>query len=165
MRLWNSRVEDAQMAVKLPWTEMKDKTGDVETMDWPYTEAGEMGRYDQSRFLFSARTIFSSTFTLRNAYEADALKEMAITALGIERYRLKNGRVPAGLSDLRDYGGQRIDPMDGKPLKYNRSGDDSFVLYSAGRNGLDDGGNAEKFEEATEGVLGGKDLVWPTAAE
>ncbi len=94
------------------------------------------------------------------------MKEMAITALGIERYRLKNGRVPESLRDLGEYGGApRIDPMDGTPLKYKRSGDDSFVLYSAGRNGLDDGGNAEKFEEATEGVLGGKDLVWPTAAE
>ena len=34
-----------------------------------------------------------------------------------------------------------LDPVDGQPLRYRRNADGTFLLYSVGENGKDDGGN------------------------
>jgi hypothetical protein len=66
------------------------------------------------------------------------------TAAGIacERYRLKHGKWPAQLDDLAEFGMPKgsIDPFDGKPLRY-RIVEDGAIVYSVGKNGIDDNGD------------------------
>ena len=45
-----------------------------------------------------------------------------------------------------------IDIIDGEPLKYHRTADGRFVLYSVGWNGKDDGGVAGKSIEESDWV-------------
>jgi len=65
----------------------------------------------------------------------------ADTSLAIEQYRRRNGKIPKKLAELvpEFLNAVPIDPMDGKPLRYAIN-DDGYVLYSVGRNRIDDGG-------------------------
>ena len=66
-----------------------------------------------------------------------------------------------------------LDPVDGQPLRYLANADGTFLLYSVGENGKDDGGDPS----LEKGVTGSNfnwqnphalDWVWPqpaTAAE
>ena len=79
----------------------------------------------------------------------------AFIACGLERYRLAKGQYPEGLDALAPQFAEKLphDIVGGQPLKYHRTADGRFVLYSVGWNGKDDGGVAGKGQ--TEG-----DWVW-----
>jgi hypothetical protein len=64
---------------------------------------------------------------------------MALVA--VERYRLKNGKWPASLEELKpDFlAAVPLGPFDGKPLRYSRR-PEGVTVYSVGPNGVDDGG-------------------------
>lgn len=70
-----------------------------------------------------------------------AILRCTITALAVERYRLEKKEWPKKLDDLcpKYMKSVLIDPFDGKPLKYTNR-DDGVTIYSAGVNGVDDGG-------------------------
>jgi hypothetical protein len=63
------------------------------------------------------------------------------SAIAIERYRLQNGHLPDALADICPTYIKSIppDPFTGKTLFYIRD-DQSYVVYSTGANGADDGG-------------------------
>ncbi len=84
--------------------------------------------------------------------EAEATRRMTITAITLKRYQLKYGNYPSSLGDLVPQFVSSIprDPIDGKPLRYRRMTDGTFILYSIGLNGKDDGG---------DGSMAGK--TWP----
>jgi len=70
--------------------------------------------------------------------------DIARTAIAVERYRLANGRLPAALQDLVPAFLPEV-PMDyfangEDPLRYRQLGEDSYVVYSVGRDGEDDQG-------------------------
>lgn len=72
--------------------------------------------------------------------EAVAAVRCARLVIGIERYRRARGTLPSALSDVTSSAGeQALDPFTGKSLLYSRT-DASYVIYSVGRNGHDDGG-------------------------
>jgi len=57
------------------------------------------------------------------------------------------------------------DPIDNQPLRYRLNPDGSFLLYSIGKNGKDDSGDATSV--STEEPLqfrDGRDWVWPQRA-
>jgi len=70
-----------------------------------------------------------------------------------ERYRSKHGRWPKSLDELADFGFAKgpVDPFDGQPLRY-RVEADGVIIYSVGKNGIDDGGNTHRREGAAEDV-------------
>ena len=82
------------------------------------------------------------TGMLMPAYERVAIKiartqtvvEAARMACALERYRLEHGSFPDSLTD------GPMDVMDGKPLRYHKTSNGGYVLYSIGWNGVDDGG-------------------------
>jgi hypothetical protein len=90
-------------------------------------------------------------YAMRTAQAQTAANEARI-AMALERYRLVHGNVPDSLDLLvpqylakipHDIIGGPPSPGSGvasQPLKYSRSADGSFVLYSVGWNGTDDGG-------------------------
>jgi hypothetical protein len=80
-------------------------------------------------------------FTLERAQTGDLL---LMVALALRAYRLEHGRYPETLSELvPDYLSKvPADPLAPQgPLKYRRKGS-SYVLYSVGPDGVDDGGRA-----------------------
>jgi hypothetical protein len=70
--------------------------------------------------------------------------DCAIMALAIERYRLKEGKLPETVDELvPTYLTQvYLDPFDGKPLRYKRT-DPGYIIYSVGEDGVDNGGQEQ----------------------
>jgi len=70
------------------------------------------------------------------------LANEAFLACGLERYRLAHGQYPDTLEALVPQFAPKLphDLIGGQPLKYHRTPDGRFVLYSVGWNGKDDGG-------------------------
>lgn len=66
----------------------------------------------------------------------------AIVACALERYRLAQGSFPESLQSLSPRFLQKMphDIVTGAPLKYRRTSDGRFILYSVGWNEKDDGG-------------------------
>ena len=74
------------------------------------------------------------------------LANEAFLACGLERYRLAHGQYPDTLDALVPQFAEKLphDIIGGQPLKYHRTADGQFVLYSVGWNEKDDGGVAGK---------------------
>jgi hypothetical protein len=68
--------------------------------------------------------------------------DLARVACALERYRLANGQFPETLDALAPKFISALPPdvINGQPLKYHRTADGRFVLYSVGSNETDDGG-------------------------
>jgi hypothetical protein len=84
------------------------------------------------------------------------LANEALVACGLERYRLAHGQYPETLEALVPQFVEKVphDIVGGQPLKYSRTAEGRFELYSIGWNGKDDGGIPSKTH--AEG-----DWVWP----
>lgn len=81
--------------------------------------------------------------TLRKEAMSCAQLRAAQSALAIERFRLRSsGRVPEGLGELTPgfLASARLDPFDGKPLRYKKLAA-GYLIYSVGDNSKDDGGD------------------------
>jgi hypothetical protein len=107
---------------------------------------------------------------LARAAEAEARRRLIVTAIAIERFHLAQHCYPESLSKLvpEFVKSQPRDYMDGEPLRYRRTDDDRFVLYSVGLDGIDDGGQllaeGSPLPPGTGFGLVSPDLVWPLAA-
>ena len=84
------------------------------------------------------------------------LANEAFIACGLERCRLARGQYPETLEALVPQFAEKVphDVIGGQPLKYHRTADGQFVLYSIGWNGKDDGGVPGK-------TMAEGDWVWP----
>jgi hypothetical protein len=54
------------------------------------------------------------------------------------------------------------DYMSAKPLRYRLQADGSYVLYSVGQDGKDDGGDPTSPSGTPAGLWSGRDAVWPS---
>lgn len=114
----------------------------------PYTFLPMLGIPNFSRGVFFA------------AYNQTLVNQAQI-ACALERHRLSTGHYPASLGALQSrlLEKQPRDLMNGHPLNYRLTHDGGFLLYSVGRDGVDDGGVAT----AKNGVaveLANGDWVW-----
>ena len=82
------------------------------------------------------------------------LANEAYIACGLERYRLAHGEYPEspGCAGAAVRGEAATRHHRRPPLKYHRTADGRFVLYSVGWNGKDDGGVAGKAVEEGDWV-------------
>jgi hypothetical protein len=107
----------------------------------------------------------------RRVMTAQVAKEMATTAIALKRYQLKYGNYPTDLKAMvpEFLPAVPLDPVDGQPLRYHPKANGTFLLYSVGENGKDDGGSP-LLEQGIEGAnlywLNQKalDWVWPQPA-
>ncbi len=92
--------------------------------------------------LLSQSIVSLGAFTRKMMY-ADAAKQVTMTAIALKRYHLKNGSYPTGLDRLvpEFLPEVPLDPVDGQSLGYRLNMDGSYLLYSVGENGKDDGGS------------------------
>ena len=130
--------------------------------------------------IFTGRTDFHSMLSesivtlanvTRKVMQVETARRVVITAIALKRYQLKHGKYPAGLDSLAPefVSAVPLDPVDGKPLRYRPNPDGTFLLYSIGGNGVDDGGNPA-LEKGVDGSTfqwqnpHALDWVWPQPA-
>jgi hypothetical protein len=106
-------------------------------------------------FIFKA-TLHDFLIATQTLAQKQTLANEAFIACGLERYRLAHGQYPETLEALVPQFAEKLphDIIGGQPLKYRRTADSQFVLYSVGWNETDDGGVPGK--TIPEG-----DWVWP----
>jgi hypothetical protein len=130
--------------------------------------------------LFSGQTDFHSMMSesivtlgavIKKVMRVEGAKQMAITAIALKRYQLKHGNYPADLNLLvpEFVPAVPLDPVDGQPLRYHQNADGTFILYSVGENGKDDGGDASLEKGVTSSSFFWQndhalDWVWPQPA-
>ena len=93
-------------------------------------------------FIFSSSTVAFKT-AFNKVLKIEAAKQLTITAIALKRYQLKHGNYPGQLSELTPefFASVPRDPVDGNLLRYRRNTDGTFLLYSIGEDGVDNGGN------------------------
>ncbi len=91
--------------------------------------------------------------------------DLARAACAIERYRLANGKLPETLAELSPQflPSLPLDVIDGNPLRYRRSDDGQFILYSIGWNETDDAGKVELTKQGNLDIQKG-DWAWRYSA-
>jgi hypothetical protein len=97
----------------------------------------------------------------------EAARHMAITSIALKRYQLRHAKLPADLNALVPEFLPQVprDPVDGHPLRYQVTSDNSFLLYSIGKDGVDNGGDPSPGgkSKVLQWLLG-RDWVWPQPA-
>jgi hypothetical protein len=109
----------------------------------------------------------STSNYLNRVLLSEAWRKVAIVAIALKRYELRHGTLPKNLNALVPEFLAEIpsDPMDGKPLRYRLNPDGTFLLYSIGRDGVDDGGDPTFVAPAkTLQWQSARDWVWPQPA-
>ena len=104
----------------------------------------------------------------RTCIRNETQRRLTLTAIALERFRLRNGKFPTELDPLvpQFLSAMPIDLMSAKPLRYRLNADGSFTLYSVGEDGRDDGGDPSALNVTNRfGLWEGRDAVWPAAAK
>ena len=96
---------------------------------------------------------------------------VVVTAAAIKRFQLAHGKLPETLDALvpEFLKSVPIDPNDGKALRYHPGADGTYLLYSVGEDGVDDGGDASIPAASASSSLywqnnHSRDWVWPQPA-
>jgi hypothetical protein len=129
LRYMNRAVE----AAKLPWHMRQAAFNDLERA------SADQPKLDP--FAGVALRAFEETTRVSQAY-----LRCAIGIIAVERYRQAKGKWPAGWNEVVAAGFLRETPTDvsdGKPLRIARE-PDGLVIYSVGRDGVDNGGQVTK---------------------
>ena len=94
---------------------------------------------------------------------AQTVNNQTILACALERYRQANGQFPVTLEALSPQCIATIpnDVTTGESLKYHRTEDGRFQLYSIGWNGKDDGGKVAVNPDGKTADINQGDWVWP----
>jgi hypothetical protein len=118
-----------------------------------------------------SQDVMSLSAVFNKVMRVEAAKQVVITAIALKRYHLKHGSYPPDLNSLAPefLAAVPLDPVDGKPLRYKLKSDGTFLLYSVGENGVDDGGNPALEKGATSSSFNWQNLhaldwVWPQPA-
>ena len=100
------------------------------------------------------------------AARAQTLANMVTAAIALERFRLAHHAYPAALANLVPEFVQAVpvDYMDGRDLRYHLNPDRTYLLYSVGQDGVDNGGDPTPRTGGRPSFFGGRDWVWPRPA-
>jgi hypothetical protein len=120
----------------------------------------------QARLFFQHRAFCSlllpGTLTLaRKTAFGQTAADTAGIACAIERFKLAKGKLPESLDDLVPQFIEKLphDIITGQPLKYKRTNDEQYAVYSVGWNEKDDGAVAA-FKKGEHDVPEEGDWVW-----
>ena len=109
----------------------------------------------------AARAIPNYTAAVRSLGYQQTRANEALVVCALERFHLANGQYPETLAALMPQFLDKIpnDLIGGQPLKYHRTDDGRFVLYSIGWDEKDDGGITVMGKNLPDMSRG--DWVWP----
>jgi len=171
--LWQLMIERERMARTNCWAALSSRSNPADdglrmVLMALAGNQNEMGWYDRLRFVFSSDAFSVSDAQIRLPICTQTQQQLAVAAIAIHRYRLQAGRFPADLAALmpKYLSALPRDGMDGKTLRYRAQPDGGFVLYSAGLDGKDDGGDSTPVTDnkTYHQIWEGRDAVWPAAA-
>ena len=127
------------------------------------------GKLNFHSMLSESILILGNSF--KKVMNAECSKRMTVAAIALKRFQLKHGNLPEKLSELSPefLASVPVDAVDGQPLHYRKNTDGTFVLYSVGENGVDDGGDSSSEKAATSSNFNWQnpralDWVWPQPA-
>jgi len=117
------------------------------------------------RYWFSMMAIPNFQKAANTDVRAETERQLTIAAIAVKRYQLRYGKAPPELGALvpEFVTSLPYDCMSGKTLGYRLRDDGTFVLYSVGEDGHDDGGDPESAPTGKFDLWEGTDAVWPTA--
>ena len=143
-RGWFYQSDIAMSEVHRQWIEpMVDETNQTVSPQLARKATAAVGELKPTAMNLFARLLLPELgkYAMRVAYGQTAANEARI-AIALERYRHAHGNFPDSLEALVPQCLEKIpqDVIGGLPLKYARTEDGSFVLYSVGWNEVDDGG-------------------------
>ena len=108
---------------------------------------------------------------IRRVMDAEVAQKVVTTAIALKRYQLKHGNYPLDLDTLvpEFLPAVPLDSVDGNPLRYRLNPNGTYLLYSVGPNGKDDGGNPALDESVKGGNMSwlnnhALDWIWPQLA-
>ncbi len=116
------------------------------------------------RYLMTAVATPNFKKAVWKCVQTETERRVAITAIALQRYRQKHGQFPPGLDGLvpEFLASVTRDCMNAQPLRYRRQDKGSFVLYSVGADGRDNGGDPSPAKAQDKpGFWDGLDAVWP----
>jgi len=155
-----------QMTIVLQAVDMQRQNGSFEPaftrMKQSLDNFNAAGLYHTNHTLFTYDAFQVLTKYISKAADIQAAITLTYSAIALERYHLAHNAYPEKLDQLVPAYIEKvpIDFMDGKPLRYSLRKDGTFLLYSVGENGIDDGGDPSGgMPDWTKGL----DIVWPTA--
>jgi len=170
---WQIMIERERFARANSWSALPGRPagGDpTESMPWImlFQDREKLGWYDRYRFLFSGGPFGITDAVARKTLFLQTQQQMVVTAIALTRYESRTGKLPADLDALVPSFLPTLpkDWMDGKTLRYRARPEGGFVLYSAGEDGKDDGGDPvpRKPNTTHRQIWDGRDAVWPVAA-
>jgi hypothetical protein len=141
---------NAQAIVKMNWRmgleaygeliqNTKDTVEKTKTHAWNECIVPPLSRKIRTYGIFAAMLIPALDSAINKAVDAQHLVALTKTAISLERFYIANSAYPESLTELE--ASAQIDPMTQSPWKYERLERKGFLLYSVGRNGIDEGGN------------------------
>ena len=120
-----------------------------------------------THFLLSG-SVLTLEKTFPRIVKAETASQLTIGAIALKRYHMKHGEYPASLVMLVPEFVAKVprDPIDGQPLRYRPNPDGTFLLYSIGDDGKDDGGDPASSDPNKTSLWwqSGRDWVWPQPA-
>ncbi len=170
---WQILIDQSRLASTNSWSALQMQTtpterSEIEVLLAPDPALAQPGWWQRFRYPFSTCPIALSDHTIGQALEAQAQQQLALTALAIQRYRLRTGTAPESLRQLIPTELQTLprDPMDRTVLRYRAASGAEFILYSVGRDGRDDGGDPSPRAGVSRyrQIWDGRDAVWPSPA-
>lgn len=124
--------------------------------------------YNNWRFGMSAQSLATLSLATVKSTRAETDRSMVLCAIALKRYLLRHRKLAPDLSALAPefLSSVPTDYMDGKPMKYRLNADGTWLLYSVGDDGRDDGGDPSptKPDGTYSMIWRGKDVVWPSPA-
>ena len=134
------------------------------------TNMGEFERKPASdfRYWMTGRLLPSLPNFFRRMVQSEMERELAVSAIALKRYRLRHGAPAPSLAALVPEFLPHVPPdvMDGGELRYRLNTDGTWILYSVGEDGVDDGGdpNPPVGWARIQSFTHGRDVVWPQPA-
>jgi hypothetical protein len=120
-------------------------------------QQNEMDAKNQRRWMYPSYILASAAVpaakhVINECVDTNARVNQAIIACALERHRIANGSYPDSLDAVRLADGKPLppDPMDGKPMRYRKTADGRYALWSVGFDGKDDGGKRTVDEKKPE---------------
>lgn len=119
------------------------------------------------RTMFTESTLALTKF-INKVMVIEANRQLLVTAIALKRYQLRHGVYPPDLAALVPDFLPTVpcDPVDGESLRYRLNADGTFLLYSVGEDGEDNGGDPKPAKPETKSFAWqrGRDWVWPQPA-
>lgn len=125
----------------IPRTDITNRTVSPEMVRQNISAATSALQHFSFYNIFARILIPAYDKAIKRFTRAQSNVDLARVAIALERYRLAHGNYPDSLNALAPQFMEKIpnDIIGGEPLHYRRTGN-SFILYSVGWNGTDDGG-------------------------